>query len=479
MRFFRLRHFMLCMSALLFGRGHAQTVIAPDSHRSLVIYQVMVASFRHSPDGPAGYSAMWGPDGHTKNGNIRGITEALDHISSLGANAVWLTPVFDSSLAPIDEKLKATGYFTNDYFSIDPNFGSEEDFRHFVDSAHERGLYVILDGVFGHHGGADGKSPSGYTIDARPAISRDGSPGNVSYPGSLPYFKEVATYWMDRYGIDGWRLDQAYQAIQGGHNYWLDIREAVEKKAAERKAAGKKWGTLAYMVGEDWGDAETVNSGVYDEGGLLSAFDFDGKELISGEMQDPSEAGLANGWDDVVTVLSDPMERGYLNNHIIPNLFLSNHDGYRLADRFDPADSMYYNQIKTRYAVLAAYNGPVTMYYGDEYADRSLETTGGQKDNISRTSGHIEPRNDSERELRDYISRAFAFRADNPAMWRGDTSFDRIKGDADVLVVYKKDRKSGNSVAVVFADADTSVDVRGAARPVAVRAFEPAFIKLR
>ena len=94
------------------------------------------------------------------------VIEALDHIKSLGVNAIWLTPVLTASTATGGEKLQATGYFTNDYFKIDPHFGSDAEFRRFVDEAHARGLYVILDGVFGHHGGVTAPSPSGHVLDS-------------------------------------------------------------------------------------------------------------------------------------------------------------------------------------------------------------------------------------------------------------------------------------------------------------------------
>ncbi len=474
----------VALMALLCGRNIAvaQSSVAPDEHRSLAIYQIMVASFIHGDGGASGYTAMWGPDGHTKNGNLAGVIEALDHIKSLGVNAIWLTPVFDSSTATGGEKLQATGYFTNDYFKIDPHFGSDAEFRRFVDEAHARGLYVILDGVFGHHGGVTAPSPSGHVLDSTvTACDRaDGGTGNVSYPASLEYMKDVATYWIDNYGIDGWRLDQAYQAMQGGHNYWLEIRKAVEDLCASRRARGEKWGTLGYMVVEDWCDAPRIKSGVYSEGGLLSAFDFEGKERISGAMQDVSSEGLENGWDDVRLALSPPSARGYLNDAVIPNLFLSNHDGYRLADHFDQADSLYYQKMMTRNAVLAAYSGPVTLYYGDEYADRSLETTGGQRDNIARTSGHLEPRTSGERELKEYIAAAMKFRSENPAMWRGNATFmNYLTAKADILEVTKTDSVSGNEVKIIFSTADTDFPLEQLGRPVSVKAYVPEFVKIR
>lgn len=452
-----------------------------DDPRKLSIYQIMVASFRHSPEGANGYNALWGPDDNTKNGNLKGITEAIPHIKSLGVNAIWLTPVFDSTSASGGEKLQATGYFTNNYFRIDPNFGTEEDFIELVNTAHENGLYVFLDGVFGHHGGVTEPSPKGNTLDVTVTTCdrKDGGTGNIKYPGSLEYIKEVATHYIEKYGIDGWRLDQAYQAMQGGHNYWKEIRKAVEDAAAARKKKGEKWGTLGYMVGEDWGDARRINDGVYKNGGLLSAFDFEGKELISGPMQEIEGEGLVNGWKDVEKILSDPKARGYLNNKVMPNLFLSNHDGYRVADHFDVTDPCFYEKLMTRNAILAAYSGPITLYYGDEYADQSKMLHGGQKDNIARTSGHLEARTPGEQRLKDYISYIMGMRAANPAMWRGKASFEYPEiNNADVLVVYKKDPESRNKVAVVFSDADTEVSLKGVESPVKVSAYVPQIIRI-
>lgn len=468
------------LSAIAGGHAARPAAIPTDDQQSLSIYQIMVASFQHSPEGAPGYTAMWGPDGERKNGNLKGITESLDYIADLGVNAIWLTPIFDSSTAFGGEKLQATGYFTNDYFKIDPHFGTEADLRELVDEAHRRGLYVILDGVFGHHGGVTTPSPSGHNIDCTiSGNDRNEGTGNVAYPGSLDYFKEVATWWIDNYDIDGWRLDQAYQACQGNHNYWNEIRAAVEDTAARRRTEGKEWGTLAYMVGEDWGTAEVINSGVYKDGGLLSAFDFDGKELISGPMQDISSAGLENGWDDIIKLYGSPKTRGYATDSASPNLFLTNHDGYRLADHFDPSDPLYYEKQMARMAILAGYNGPVTLYYGDEMADRTLETKGGQKDNVARTSGHLKARNSGEQALHDYTAEAMRFRRDNPAMWRGVATFTKQKvSDAEVLVVDKTDAATGNRVLIVFSDKDTTVPVHGFGA-VDVDAWRPELVQVK
>lgn len=478
------RRFLLFVLASVFG-WHSLHALTGDP-RELTIYQVMVASFQHAPDGAPGYNAMWGPDNAMKNGNLRGIINSLDYIKDLGANAIWMTPVFDSSKASGGEKLQSTGYYTNDFFSIDPNFGTDTDFRELVEEAHKRNMYVILDGVFGHHGGVTTPSPSGNVLDVT-ITECDRGPqfgtGNISYPGSLDYIKDVATYWIDNYNIDGWRLDQAYQLIQGGHNYWGEIRDAVENLVESRKANGEKWGTLGYMVAEDWGHADEINKGVYSDNGLVSAFDFDGKELISGDMQKLGSEGLENGWMDIVRVYSSPTTRGYLNDTVMPNLFLSNHDGYRLADHFDSADPHYYEKMMTRYAILAAYSGPVTLYYGDEYGDDTRDMVGAQPDNIGRTTGHLEPRDDNQRRLHDYVAKTMKLRADNPALWRGTSEFtfyqpEESDTDNKALVVTKRDTDSDNVVAVIFSDVDASVPVAGLSKPVEVKAWVPEFVVL-
>lgn len=472
----------LALLSGIFCKAQSTTTAPPDDPRGLTIYQIMVASFRHGADGATGYTQMWGPDGHTKNGNLAGIIEALDHIKSLGANAIWLTPIFDSSTASGGEKLQATGYFTNNYFKIDPHFGTEEEFRRLVDEAHARGMYVILDGVFGHHGGVTEPSPSGHTIDTTVTFSDrgpEGGKGNVSYPGSLEYFKEVATYWIDKYGVDGWRLDQAYQAKQGGHNYWLELRGAVEELCNRRKASGEKWGTLGYMVGEDWGEADVINRGVYADGGLLSAFDFDGKVRISGAMQDTESEGLECWAADIITTLAPPTARGYLNDEVIPNLFLSNHDGYRVADHIPADDPYFYEKLMTRNAILAAYSGPITLYYGDEFADLSKNTVGGQKDNIARTSGHLDARNEGEQRLKDYISHIMKMRGENPALWRGRAEFRSVKVDGgEVLIVTKRDTASDNAVVVIFSDVAAEVPVSAIGQSISVRAWVPEFVRI-
>ena len=438
--------------------------------RELSIYQVMVGSFQHGNGGASGYSDMWGPEGHRKNGNLRGIIDALDYIKDLGMNAIWMTPIFDSTNGQGGERLQATGYFCTNYFKVDPKFGTEEEFDELVSKAHEKGIYIILDGVFGHHGGVNSASPSGKWIDSTTANNVRGTDaGNISYPGSLEYFKEVVRYWMNK-GVDGWRLDQCYQVYQGGHNYWKDLREEVERVAQERRSRGEKWGTLGYMVGEDWTGAGSIT--VTQQDGLKRVMDFDGKDNL---------VKLENGVRSIGWFLaSDAAGRGYRDSGVNPTIFLSNHDTSRVGDFADVNSRT--NELITRHAAVAAYSGPTCTYYGDEIGDKSGN---GNADNKARTSGRISGFTQNEQKVHDYTAKYFKARAANPALWRGTVS--RQEGNKCEIIT-KTDSQTGNKVVCIFSETDQNVSIGGSgidlinggnvSDNVSVKAWIPAFIKM-
>lgn len=441
--------------------------------RELSIYQVMVGSFQHGEGGATGYSDMWGPEGHRKNGNLRGIINALDYIKELGMNAIWMTPVFDSTNGQGGEKLQATGYFCTNYFKIDPKFGSEAEFDELVEEAHNRGIYVILDGVFGHHGGVTAASPEGHYIDTRDntANVRGTESGNIAYPGSLEYFKEVIRYWMNR-GVDGWRLDQCYQVYQGGHNYWNDLRKEVEAVCQERKNRGEQWGTLGYMVGEDWTSAGNIT--VTQQDGLKSVMDFDGKDNLVG-----LNAGVGSiGW----FLSSDAAARGYSDAGVNPTIFLSNHDTSRVGDFVDINSDV--EGLMARHAAVACYSGPACTYYGDEIGDKRGN---GNPDNWARTSGRLDGFNANEQRLHDYVAKVFNARAANPALWRGTVSRDQRNNGLEVIT--KTDAETGNKVVVIFSQTNQTVSIGGTGEDlinggtvngsVNVSAWVPAFIRMQ
>ena len=415
-------------------------------YNNMRIYQVMVSSFQDG-DPNIGYGTGYGPSKHL--GDLRGIINALDYIKGLGVNALWMTPVFDSTNGQGGPLLQSTGYFATNYFKIDPHFGDEKTFKELVDKAHAKGLYVILDGVFGHHGGVNTPSPQGNLPQ--------GQSDPVSYPGSLPYFTEVAKYWIENYGIDGWRLDQCYQMNQNGHNYLHEIRLAVEEACDKRKAAGEKWGILGYVVGEDWDGVEDINRNTYSQDGLKSAFDFPSRyNIVQGIAQEESGAG-GYGIDSVQLSLRSTEERGY-EGEVYPNLFISNHDVWRFGNLirskyfYGPENDKYWLRYKLALTTQAAISGPITIYYGDEIGDitdcwvsASQSTCGANtySDNCARTDGKISGFNTNQKMLHDYTAKLMKIRAANPSLYRGTFS-NTISGN--ILLNCKYDDATGNKV---------------------------------
>ena len=117
----------------------------------LILYQVMVEAAPHGGDAP-GKIVGWGPDNNKYDGTLEGIGNSLDFIKGVGANALWITPVFTSSSSTVDEKTNATGYFASEIWkngeaSIDPDFGTRDSFKSLVEKTHEKGMLFILDRI--------------------------------------------------------------------------------------------------------------------------------------------------------------------------------------------------------------------------------------------------------------------------------------------------------------------------------------------
>lgn len=446
----------------------ANTLVA--DWNELRIYQVMVASFQDG-DPSIGYTQMYGPDNQTKGGDLQGIINAVPYIKALGCNALWMTPIFPSDTD--DYKLNATGYFACDYFSIDSNFGTMAKFDELVALCHENGINVILDGVFGHNAaskkGSIGSVPNVKGVN-NPGVSPSGS-NPVDYANnsnSLKYYSDVARYWITEHKIDGWRFDQCYQlgngeynskknCNTGGHNYWYDIRKVVEAAASSNGTLGQDWGTLGYMVGEDWdGNASTLQASVVDSlnsagFGLQSCFDFPAYYQVVQEFA--REYGNSSKSTENITtglkyLYSTYLEKGYSCKEddgtyktYYPNFMLSNHDLYRIGDLIKDKwncsydSSEYTGRNKVILAAQMAYTGPITIYYGDEIGDHSTDKSGWYSDNVARSSGKITGFNTREQSIHDWTQKCLSARAEHEALWNGTN--EQIVGESDFYVAKK------------------------------------------
>lgn len=415
---------------------HCQSSLSFDP-RQLSIYQIMPASFQREETGVPGFTAFWGPVGGRTDGNIKGITKSLDYISDLGFNAIWLTPVFDNRGGAGGEILQATGYTITDYFSIDPRFGTDEEFRELIREAHKRDIYVILDVPTGHSGYNVKPSPSGNTLDESDAMDvpniKGVEPGNLRFPGSLEYFKEMFRYWMEEYEVDGWRLDVAIQTIQNDHNYWKELREVVDDVCAGRRAEGHRWGALGYMVAEDWyypGEVESVRND-----GVKSCFDLQSFDLMLYDSANP---------EIVRTMYQDPLSRGF-DYGVIPNMVIGNHDRKRIGEIYPDVHELFYH-----YCYLGFYSGPVSLFYNDEFGVKGGE---GNPNDRGRVSGKLAADTPEEQWLYDSVRKLFNLRRSHPAMWRGTS---KIEFDTKKAEIRKTDPVTGEEIVLVMPRYDTT-----------------------
>lgn len=243
----------------------ADRFAAPAWTRDAVVYNIFPDSFaagkRLAPNGAP----------PCRGGTVRGVTENLDYIASLGFNCIYLNPIFAAR--------SYHRYDTLDYYRIDPHMGAEDDLRDFVRRAHALGIRVILDGVFNHvssdhpffrdvleKGRASRYYSCFYALPETPRLPAAGElPGYTcfSYVADMPktntadpflrqYFCDVGAYWVRKFDVDGWRLDVANELDDG---FLRAFRASVKAAKSDALIVGEVWENAAHYLGGDMLDS--------------------------------------------------------------------------------------------------------------------------------------------------------------------------------------------------------------------------------
>lgn len=243
----------------------ADRFAAPAWTRDAVVYNIFPDSFaagkRLAPNGAP----------PCRGGTVRGVTENLDYIASLGFNCIYLNPIFAAR--------SYHRYDTLDYYRIDPHMGAEDDLRDLVRRAHALGIRVILDGVFNHvssdhpffrdvleKGWASRYYSCFYALPETPRLPAAGElPGYTcfSYVADMPktntadpflrqYFCDVGAYWVRQFDVDGWRLDVANELDDG---FLRAFRASVKAAKSDALIVGEVWENAAHYLGGDMLDS--------------------------------------------------------------------------------------------------------------------------------------------------------------------------------------------------------------------------------
>jgi glycosidase len=170
----------------------------------------------------------------TTEGTFHAAQAHLPRLEALGADIIWLMPIH-----PIGKKNRkgtlGSPYSVRDYYGVNPEFGTLDDLKGFVDTAHELGMHVILDWVANHTAWDNPlvmQHPEWYDRDYkgdfRPTPWWDWSDIidlDYSQPGLRKYMTEAMTYWVREVGIDGFRCDVAgFVPI----DFWENVRAELE-----------------------------------------------------------------------------------------------------------------------------------------------------------------------------------------------------------------------------------------------------------
>ncbi|GAA3638024.1 alpha-amylase family protein [Kineosporia mesophila] len=274
----------------------------------------------------------------------------LGYVIELGANGLLLGPVFASG---------THGYDTIDHFRIDPRLGDESTFGALVDDCRERGVMLLLDGVFNHVGrdfpqfrdvlekGADSAYTDWFHVDFSNGFTyRDfeGHSGLVALnhesPAVRQYTIDAMRYWLDR-GANGWRLDAAYAVPSA---FWHDVIGEVRSTHPD-----------AWFLGEViHGDYPALVT----DGGLDSLTQYELWKSVWSSLND------TNLWELAWTLDRHNTFAGAF----VPQTFLGNHDVTRLASRLDDP-----RHLGHALAVLFTVAGVPSVYAGDEQAFRGVK----------------------------------------------------------------------------------------------------------
>ena len=326
---------------------------------------------------------------YSPEGTFSEFTKDIPELKKIGVKVIWLMPIF-----PISEnKRKATGdvfaediedpeerkkylgsyYAVSDFKATNPEFGSKEDFRKLLNTAHENGMYVILDWVPNHTGWDHNwitSNPEYYTKNDKGEITdplnEDGTPVGWADVADLDYsnleLQETMIndmkYWITEENIDGFRCDVAGSVPV---YFW---ENAIPKLRAEKEI---------FMLAEAW-EPELLKGDLFD-----MAYGWDSHHLMNGISK--GEKSIKD-WDEYMIGLNTKYEE----NDILMN-FITNHDenswNGTVNERMgDAGEAML--------ALSYAMPGMPLIYSGQEY-DLNHRLLFFEKDSIPKTKATVWP----------------------------------------------------------------------------------------
>ena len=315
-------------------------------------------------------------------GDFNGITAKLDYLNDgdpattddLGIDALWLMPIHPAA--------SYHGYDVLDYYAVNPDYGTLEDFRQLLAAAQARGIRVIIDLVLNHTSrehewfvqaqdpqsprrdwyrwsasDPGGRGPWGQTVwhpttngDYYYGVFWDGMPDlNHENPAVLAEVDQIVRFWLEEVGVDGFRVDGARYLVEAER----ELADSAANHAWFRRLYGivKASNPAALLVGEVWTSNDIVATYARgDELDLLFNFDLANAFVYSAQQQNAGDAALHLAIS--ARLLPGPVSATFLTNHDIDRVMS------QLGDDV--------NAAKRAATLLLTAPGTPFLYYGEE-----------------------------------------------------------------------------------------------------------------
>lgn len=391
-------------------------------------------------------------------GDFQGIISKLDYIKELGCNAIWINPCFKSPFGD-------AGYDVEDYYTIAPRYGTNEDARQLFEEVHKRGMHILFDLVPGHTSvqhqwfkesmkperneysdryiWTDSIWESPEDLPCLRGISdRDGScsvnffstqpalnygyykitrpwqmsPEDEGPKATLEAMKDVMRFWLTM-GCDGFRVDMAGSLVKqdeegkGTIALWNKVRAFLDEEFPE-----------AALVSE-WGEPDKSLQGGFHMDFLLHFGPSHYNDLFRCEHPYFNKEGKGDISEFVAKYLENYEKSEKKGLICIPS---GNHDMDRMARTLDP------EEMKVAFAFLLSMPGAPFIYYGDEIGMRYVEGLTSVEGGFNRTGAR------SPMQWNSGVNAGFSTAPKEKLYIRQDESADRPtveaqKADADSL----------------------------------------------
>jgi len=381
-------------------------------------------------------------------GDLKGLLEQLDYLEELGITAIWITPVvrqipgFVTGAGFPDWAYH--GYWADDFYSVDPRFGTEDQLAELVRQAHSRGIRVLLDVVYNHAG-----YDSQYTTNPKTKNwLRTNANGEcrqnddiLSCLAGLPDFKtelpEVADFLMTahigmakRTGIDGFRLDTVKHVT---HEFWQEHRRRTKAEL----------GSDFFLIGELWGGDATSLDSYFVNDEMDAGFDFGFQGSAIAWLQGRGRTVAFSRYLQKRHAVRDGYHVSqYLSSHDVPGaLYQLNGD----RGTFRLAAALQFVSI-----------GIPMVYYGEEVA-RAGGDWPDNRSNMPWGTSPVQPGAglETDEEMLDFYKRLIRIRGEHPALSRG--VYTPLSTDGDLLLFSRIDETTADAVVVAMNRGESAV----------------------